>query len=262
MNYQRIYNQIIERARDRQLSGYRERHHILPRSMGGDDSTENLVELTAREHFICHWLLTKIHPSGHMHYKAIHAFAMMVWCHNPDQSRYKVSSRLYERLRTQHRESMSWSQSGKRNSQFGLRWAVNMDLKETRKFPRDAELPEGWTWGRKLSWQEPTRMCAICGPGNCENESVTLCRKSQTLNSLAQHCGLDLDKKGSPEIFTEYRRVVQMLHDDYHVKKLSIEQIKEKYGYNSNERVRRMFWALDISLRSPAEGIRIRAEGR
>lgn len=36
-----------------------ERHHIIPKSLGGDDSCSNLVSLSPREHFICHWLLTK-----------------------------------------------------------------------------------------------------------------------------------------------------------------------------------------------------------
>jgi hypothetical protein len=58
--YNRWYTQITERARDRHLDGYTERHHIQPRSLGGSDNKDNLVELTAREHFICHWLLTKI----------------------------------------------------------------------------------------------------------------------------------------------------------------------------------------------------------
>lgn len=62
MNYQRIYDEIIDNARDRNLDGYVEVHHILPRCMGGDDSSDNLVRLTAREHFLAHWLLVKINP--------------------------------------------------------------------------------------------------------------------------------------------------------------------------------------------------------
>ena len=49
MNYQRIYDQIIERARTRQLEGYVEKHHIVPRCLGGTNNTENIVQLTARE---------------------------------------------------------------------------------------------------------------------------------------------------------------------------------------------------------------------
>ena len=60
MNYEKIYNQIIERAKSRNLDGYSEKHHIIPKCMGGGNNKGNLVNLTAKEHFICHLLLTKM----------------------------------------------------------------------------------------------------------------------------------------------------------------------------------------------------------
>lgn len=61
MNYQKIHDSIIKRAKTRKLEGYKERHHIIPRCMGGTDNDENLIELTAREHFIIHLLLAEIY---------------------------------------------------------------------------------------------------------------------------------------------------------------------------------------------------------
>lgn len=61
MNYQKLYDKIIERAKHRMLDGYSEKHHIVPKSYGGSNTKDNLVRLTAREHFIAHWLLFKIH---------------------------------------------------------------------------------------------------------------------------------------------------------------------------------------------------------
>jgi len=58
--YSRWYKNITESARNRVSDSYTEKHHILPWSLGGDNSADNLVALTAREHFICHWLLTKM----------------------------------------------------------------------------------------------------------------------------------------------------------------------------------------------------------
>ena len=59
--YFATYMNIILRAKGRQLSGEQcEKHHILPRSMGGSNDKDNIVLLTLREHFICHKLLTKI----------------------------------------------------------------------------------------------------------------------------------------------------------------------------------------------------------
>ena len=55
------YFKIIDKARGRNSSSlnYIEKHHIIPKSLGGSDNLDNIVALTAREHFICHLLLTK-----------------------------------------------------------------------------------------------------------------------------------------------------------------------------------------------------------
>jgi hypothetical protein len=60
MDYKKVYDAIIEKRRNDPPLGYVERHHIVPRSLGGGDDPDNLVELTAREHFLCHWLLVKM----------------------------------------------------------------------------------------------------------------------------------------------------------------------------------------------------------
>lgn len=62
MNYQKHYNTLIDRSRARITSGYTERHHILPRCMGGEDTVENIVNLTPEEHFVAHQLLVKMYP--------------------------------------------------------------------------------------------------------------------------------------------------------------------------------------------------------
>lgn len=64
MNYTNIYESLIARARGRKLTDYVERHHIIPRCMGGGEDISNLVELTAEEHFVAHQLLVKIYPDN------------------------------------------------------------------------------------------------------------------------------------------------------------------------------------------------------
>ena len=63
MNYQRHYDNLIERAQNRTLNGYYELHHINPKCVIGYDDGKT-VALTAREHFIAHLLLWKIHPNN------------------------------------------------------------------------------------------------------------------------------------------------------------------------------------------------------
>ena len=60
--YQNIYDSLMTRAIFRgKIDGYKEVHHIKPKSMGGTDDPCNLVQLTAREHFIAHCILARIH---------------------------------------------------------------------------------------------------------------------------------------------------------------------------------------------------------
>jgi len=61
MNYKKIYFQIIRNRINNPLSSeqYGEFHHIKPKSFGGMDDKKNLVRLSAREHFIVHFLLYK-----------------------------------------------------------------------------------------------------------------------------------------------------------------------------------------------------------
>lgn len=75
--YQTWYDQLMERARMRDLDCYYETHHIIPRSLGGGDEFENLVDLTYREHFLAHWLLTKIYNDGYGRRAMLYAFQCM-----------------------------------------------------------------------------------------------------------------------------------------------------------------------------------------
>lgn len=60
MQYIKHYNKLIDRARTRPIPNeYTERHHIIPQSMNGSDDADNIVHLTAREHFLAHLLLWK-----------------------------------------------------------------------------------------------------------------------------------------------------------------------------------------------------------
>ena len=62
MNHFLAYQRLIAKAKARVCpDGYVERHHILPKALGGSDDSSNLVALTAKEHFLAHVLLAKIH---------------------------------------------------------------------------------------------------------------------------------------------------------------------------------------------------------
>ena len=111
--YNRWYNTITERARNRVLDAYTETHHIQPRSLGGTDDKNNLVDLTAREHFICHWLLTKMY-TGEGKAKMIYALNGMKRG-NEFAQRYetKITARVYENLKKEFSKVHSETMKGK-----------------------------------------------------------------------------------------------------------------------------------------------------
>ena len=113
--YTRWYYRIIDRAALRKLDGYSERHHIMPKSLGGSDKKDNLVRLTAKEHFICHLLLTKM-TTGDAKKKMSYALWLIVNMTNNRQTRHKVTSITYERIRTEHSIMLSKEYSGKKKS--------------------------------------------------------------------------------------------------------------------------------------------------
>lgn len=117
--YTKWYNQITKRARFRIIDTYTETHHIKPRSLGGTDDIDNLVELTAREHFICHWLLVKM-TTGEDHYKMLNALRMMR-AEKPGQQRYEtaITSRVYESIKQEYARLQSERIRGENNPMWG-----------------------------------------------------------------------------------------------------------------------------------------------
>ena len=105
--YTRWYYAIVDNAKTRSITGYTETHHIIPRSIGGSNHKDNLVKLTAREHFVCHMLLVKMLPAP-QNQKLVYAAWCMANQENDLQTRYKVVSRSYqwirERFATMHAE--------------------------------------------------------------------------------------------------------------------------------------------------------------
>jgi hypothetical protein len=112
MNYKIIYESLCEKAkfeyeyrieRKNNHNFYYEGHHILPKCLGGkgkygDYKHENIVLLTAKEHFIAHLLLCEIYPKSDKLKMAVYSMCNQ----NKNGVRYRVSSRTYERLKIQY----------------------------------------------------------------------------------------------------------------------------------------------------------------
>jgi hypothetical protein len=131
--YTRWYNQIVKRAKFRIIDDYTESHHIIPESMGGPDTPENLVELTAREHFICHWLLVKM-TTGEDHWKMVNALRMMR-AEKSGQKRYKtkITARVYENLKKEYSTLQSERKRGENNPMYGDKFYRSEEGKQRQR---------------------------------------------------------------------------------------------------------------------------------
>jgi hypothetical protein len=100
--YTTWYFNLISKAQTRPITGYTEKHHIIPKCLGGDNSAANIVKLTAREHFVCHRMLTKMVDTSVKHKLVFAAWQQSRPSKHKD---VKITSRTYETLRKQLSET-------------------------------------------------------------------------------------------------------------------------------------------------------------
>jgi hypothetical protein len=121
VNYQKIYDALMQKARERVTDEYTERHHIVPRCLMGDNSKENIVRLTPEEHYVAHQLLIRIHPNNP---KLVYAAMLMTQSNDGTRTNNKlfgwIRRRLAEARRVPHSEERkrknSEAQKGKKLS--------------------------------------------------------------------------------------------------------------------------------------------------
>lgn len=126
--YTKWYTKIIESAKNKTYKGYSEKHHIIPRSLGGSDAIDNLVKLSAREHFICHLLLVRM--VSDMEHKRKMVYAAWQQSRSSKIKGGKVTSRIYEMLR----RDLSNLYTGRKRKPFSEEAKANMKAAaKTRK---------------------------------------------------------------------------------------------------------------------------------
>jgi hypothetical protein len=126
-HYQR-YQRFIDALKGQSVDGYAEVHHIVPRSLGGSDDAGNLIRLTARQHYVAHWMLARAIGGS-----ASRSFFMM-----SNLGKYgRVNSATYEIARKEYAEKVK--------EQMALRPNVPAFTPEHREKLRQAKL------GTKLS---------------------------------------------------------------------------------------------------------------
>ena len=160
--YTKHYNLLIEKAKNRTLpkETYIERHHVIPRSLGGTNDKDNLVRLTAREHYIAHLLLWKMKLPGEANMKMVHAFNQMcIMKPTKNHPGYKVSSRLFEKVKLERSAHLKTIRGEKHHS-FGKPHNVTPEQRAnitrlTKDRWQDPEWKAKVLENRKLANQRP-----------------------------------------------------------------------------------------------------------
>ena len=156
--YSKWYNNLIHKAQLRgSIQGYKETHHIIPRSFGGDNIKSNVVQLTAREHYIAHALLWKMKFEGIYGSKMAFAFNTfinkMTTKERGVNHTYTISSRMYETFR-KHYSQMLKEKYAKEGGTFTGRTHSEETKKiigeksRLKEFKRGVDHP---SWGKKLN---------------------------------------------------------------------------------------------------------------
>jgi len=174
--YKLWYFNIIENAKRRVLpeNVYSEIHHIIPESIGGLNTLENKVVLSAREHYICHLLLPRF-LKGAEKKKMEHALWLIVNTRDT-----KVNSRVYESLKSirsknmtgnswnkgvpktlEHKNKISKSKTGKPSSKKGksyghIPWNKGLKLTEEQKKKQNIKGLKS-QWGKSKKHSSVTR---------------------------------------------------------------------------------------------------------
>lgn len=122
--YTSWYFSLVEKRKSVQRSElYTERHHIIPKSMGGGNEKDNLVRLTPREHFVAHWLLTKMCESETHKTKMEYAIQRMMknnditHKHEWAKWQYEIASQKKVEALRKNRENGNCPRTGKKHSE-------------------------------------------------------------------------------------------------------------------------------------------------
>lgn len=170
MNYRKLYMRIIFSAKQQERKKgqgiYYELHHILPKSLFPlwAKRKDNLVLLTAKEHFFCHQLLTKIYPTKQMF--------LALWKLCSDGQNNVCSPSEYEKIKLQCIKNKSFntfkgkthteevrnkiraSKIGSNNPSYGKHWYTNGEINILSK-----ACPKGFYKGVTVD-EETKKKCA------------------------------------------------------------------------------------------------------
>jgi len=242
MNYKKVYDNIIENRLSNPLSEteYGEKHHIIPRSLGGSNGKDNLVRLSAREHFICHALLAEMYEYESVEWIKMNRAFMMMKGSRVYQNRY-FNSRLYELKRKDFSKVQSLSQSGSGNSQYGKPKSEEVRNKISKSLIKDEDgLP--WRKARSKRRKEINMQFIYNG----------IYIRKQVRNNIFRLFGID-SNKDIDSVISELRSFLHRLYVD---ELLSTVELGNRFGC-SDVTILNYLKLVDIPRRTLSDSVKI-----
>lgn len=149
--YTKWYFDIIAKAKNQEIFGYTEKHHIIPKSLGGNNKKANLIRLSARQHYICHLLLMKMVISKKHQFQMASAFQYMAKIRN-NSTKQRYNSKLYEYHRKIRMKIQSERFSGKGNPHYGIAQSEETKQKISQANSGQSRLPQKEREKRRQNW--------------------------------------------------------------------------------------------------------------
>lgn len=158
--YKLWHDKIIAKAKNRTLEGYKEVHHIIPKSCGGSNNKDNLIALTAREHYIIHMLMPFC-VNKKYRFKMIKGFLYMNVKTKSQKRFYKINSRMYQKFRieygilhtgSKHTEETKMKMRGKKLSnetKAKIKYARQFQVYSNEQRKRYSEIYSNSIWVNK-----------------------------------------------------------------------------------------------------------------
>ncbi len=221
--YTKLYYKITSNAKQRITEGYTELHHIIPQSMGGSNNKENLVHLTAREHFICHWLLIKM-TEGEDRSKMLYALNGMK-AENRYQQRYhtKITARVYEKYRIEHAENHSKRMKGRKAWNKGV-----PQTEEHKEKNRQAALQRAPKSEETIAKWKESRAGYIASEETKQKQSLALKGKLKGPMSEEEKLKRSVTQKGVAKVKTHGANVANAVLGNISINKDNIEKKVKK----------------------------------
>ena len=148
MDYQKIYNNLIERSKYRSIASYTEKHHIIPRCLGGSNAKENIAVLTVKEHRVAHACLHLIYPN---HQGLALAYVKMYYGNRWQYRDKSTPLRLYEEARKMASNAAKQKRLGKTYEEImGVEKATKKKANHSAKMSNHA-----WSNERNKNLRKP-----------------------------------------------------------------------------------------------------------